>query len=230
MNKTGDKPFYPESSYHAIFGPEVNLPPDAEETLEYVLGTLSKREADMFMLKYKDGLIYAKIGERCGSLSGGRVSQIIARAARNMRHPGRSKILLMGREAYLNSIAAVNEEKKRQYNERISALEELIKQQDKIIAHYQIKLHILNKQVHPIHSVLPMEIDILDLSTRSWNALTRVGIKTIKNILDFGDLSKVPNMGQISVKEVQDKMKTLTKKYRLAEQQLPSDFNSVFGS
>ena len=113
--KKSNKPFYPENIYCVVFGkPDFpNLPSDAEETLEYLMGTLSQSEADLLMLRYRDGMTYAKIGESYGSLSGERTRQIIAKASRKLRHPSRSKILLIGREAYLNPVAAQNQENKK---------------------------------------------------------------------------------------------------------------------
>lgn len=179
MKKTVDKPAYPETAYCAIFGETVypNMPSDAEETLEHVMGTLYQREADMFMLRYRDEMIYEEIGERCGGLSKERARQIIIRAERRLRHPSRSKILLMGREVYLNSVVAVNEEKKRKYNERIAELEEFIQKQGAEIAAYQDKLIRLKNRIQPTYDALGTSIDELDLSVRSWNCLTRAGIK-----------------------------------------------------
>lgn len=209
MKKVSDKPFFPENGYCAIFGGMVypDMPSDAEETLEYVMGTLFEREADMFMLRYRDEMTYEEIGERYDGLSRGRVGQIIAKVERRLRHPSRSKILRIGREAYLNSIVAKNEEKKRQYNERIAALEEFIQKQGVEIAEYQVKLLSLNQQVQPTLDILSTSIDELGLSTRSFNSLTRAGIKTIKDIMDCEDLNRVPNLGRNSVQEVQDILK-----------------------
>ena len=95
MKKIIDKPFYPENAYCIVFGKAAfpNLPPDAEETLEYLMDTLLQSEADLFMLRYRDEMTYAKIGESYGGLSGERARQIIAKALRKLRHPSRSKRL-----------------------------------------------------------------------------------------------------------------------------------------
>ena len=204
-----NKPLYPENVYRDVLGEAAfqNLPPDAEETLEYLMSTLLQPEADLFMLRYRDNMTYAKVSTSYGGLSGERARQIIAKALRKLRHPSRSKILLMGREAYLQSVAAENEEKKKQYNERIAQLEELIQKQDTEITELQKKLLDLNNQVQPANDVLSACIACLDLSARSWNALTRAGIKTVKDILDFDDLFKVPNLGRVSVQEIQEKLR-----------------------
>lgn len=200
MKRTSDKPIYPESCYRAVFGETgyLSLPSDAEDTLDYVLETLTQREADMFMLKFRDEMTYAEIGEIYG-LTRERIRQLLVKVERKMRHPSRSKILQMGREAYLNAVVAENEEKKRLYIERITALEGLIQTQDAEIAEYRDKLYSLDKQC--------MSIEVLDLSVRAWNCLTRAGITTIKDILDFEDLRKVRNLGWKCIQEIQGKLK-----------------------
>ena len=46
MKKIRNKPFYPENIYCVVFGKSdfPKLPSDAEETLEYLMGTLSQSE------------------------------------------------------------------------------------------------------------------------------------------------------------------------------------------
>ena len=214
MKKINNKPFYPENVYCAVFGKAAfpNLPPDAEETLEYLMGTLLKSEADLFMLRYKNEMTYAKIGESYGGLSGERARQIIAKATRKLSHISRSRILLIGREAYLQSVAAENEKKKMQYSKRIAELEELIQKQGTEVNKIQSELLNLNNQVQPTHDALSASIDSLNLSARSWNGLTRAGINTVKDILDFDDLLKVPNLGQVSVQEIQNKVRAFISK------------------
>jgi len=121
---------YPENVYCVIFGETEypNMPPDAEETLEYLMGTLTQREAEMLMFNYKDEMTYVEIGEKYG-FSKERVRQIISKAIRKLRHHSRSKILSMGREAYLKLVVTASEEEKGRYYERISELEALIRKQ-----------------------------------------------------------------------------------------------------
>ena len=121
---------YPENAYCVIFGEMEypNMPSDAEETLEYIVETLTRREAEMFMLNYKDLMTYVEIGHKfkCDKW---RVQQIIAKAIRKLRHPSRSEILSMGRKAYLNLAGAANQEAKTRYHQRISEGETLRQKQ-----------------------------------------------------------------------------------------------------
>ena len=208
MKRISDKYNYPRNAYCAIFSESVfpNLPSDAEETLEYLIGTLHKSEANLFMLRYKEEMTYTKIGDSCG-LSGERVRQIIAKTLRKLRHPGQSKILLTGREAYLKSVVAENEETKKQYNERIAELEELLRKQSTKIDDLKDKLFYLNHQIKPAYGILSANIDCLGLSTRSWNGLTRAGINTVQDLMHFDDLFKIPNLGRVSIQEIQFKLR-----------------------
>ena len=82
MNTTA-KPLYPDNAYCAIFGDMEyhDLPSDAEETLDYVLETLTPREADMFKLCYRNDWVYREIGDKYGVKSE-RVRQILYKALR----------------------------------------------------------------------------------------------------------------------------------------------------
>ena len=204
------KPVYPENAYCVIFGAQEypDLPTDAEETLDYVLDTLTPREADMFRFSYKDEWTYLDIGEKHG-VTPERVRQVLVKALRKLRHPSRSKILLVGRETYLTTIVAANEERKQKYYERIAVLNELIKQQDAEIAGCQEQTAEMEKQADPAYDILGTSIDELDLTVRAWNCLTRAGIRTIKEIPDLEGLLRIRNLGRRSAQEVQDKLASL---------------------
>lgn len=82
--------------YEAVFGDKnITMPPDAEESINYVLSTIKDRERDILLLTYKDGYILKEIAGKYG-ISRERVRQIKEKALRKCRHPSRSKILLLG--------------------------------------------------------------------------------------------------------------------------------------
>jgi predicted nuclease with TOPRIM domain len=160
------------------------------------------------MLRYKDGLTYEEIGEKHGGLTRERIRQIIALTLRHIRHPGRNRIILMGREAYLKSIFAANEERKRKYNERIAELEEIIRKQNEEIAAYPDKPDNMEKQGFPVYKISnTISIDVLDLSVRSRNGLVRAGIETIQDLINYDDLFKLRNLGKVSMSEIYHKLK-----------------------
>ena len=204
---TSVRPSYPENAYCAIFGYREypDIPPDAEETLEYVASTLTSREADMFMHSFRDDMTYVEIGEQY-DIKKQRVQQIISKAIRKLRHSSRSEILSVGREEYLKTVLAANEEARNRYYERIYKLEALIKKQTEDVVDSIVSAAGPDKQAQARFAyVLGASIDCLDLSIRPWNCLSRVGIRTVKDIIDYGDLSGIRGMGRISVQEVQDK-------------------------
>ena len=104
MKKTEENLYYPENAYADIFGePHYhNLPADAEESLEYVFGMLSERETDILLLRYRDEMTLEEIAMKKDGITRERARQILAKALRKIRHPSRSRILLYGREIYLN--------------------------------------------------------------------------------------------------------------------------------
>ena len=114
MLTTITKPGYPENAYRGIFGyfGYSGVPSDAEETLEHVMKTLTPREAEIFMLYYKDNMTFAEIGKKY-NLNKQRVQYFISKGLQKLRHSSRSEILSMGREAYLKSAHAGNEEDNR---------------------------------------------------------------------------------------------------------------------
>lgn len=59
------------------------------------------------------------------------------------------------------------------------------------------------------HKVCGMNIDEMQLSVRSWNALKRSGISTIGELIDLimqDGLIKIRNLGKISISEIKTKL------------------------
>jgi len=142
---------YPENAYRVILGclEHIDIPSDAEETLDYVIGTLTSQEADIFTLCFKDELTYADIGKKY-NLTKQKVQHIILKAIRKLSHSSRSEILAVGREEYLKSVVAANEDEKNRYYERICELESLIRKQCEkppVYITIPINRHVLNPNV-----------------------------------------------------------------------------------
>ena len=64
----------------------------------------------------------------------------------------------------------------------------------------------INYDQEPVYNV---DIDVLDLSARSYNALTRAGIKTINDLMNksYQQLSCIPNIGTKSLYEITNALK-----------------------
>jgi len=105
-----------------------DLPPDAEETVEYVMETLTPIESRMLLMSYRDGKTYKSIGKECGYPKE-RIRHIITKAMRKLRHQSRSEILSIGRQAFLSFIVTAEKEEKIRYYQHISELEAMIHNQ-----------------------------------------------------------------------------------------------------
>ena len=55
-----------------------------------------------------------------------------------------------------------------------------------------------------------MTIEEMDLSIRSYNCLNHAGIHKVADLIEFGDLSKVRNLGPKSKEEVKKRLRELT--------------------
>jgi len=201
-------PGYPENVYCMIFGEleYPDMPPDAEDTLGHVIATtLSRLEAEIFLLSYKEKLSFANIGEKY-DVTKESIRQIVYVAERKLRFANRNNIITMGKEAYLKSVIEANERKQKTYYERIAELKAMIRKQLDEITGCLAKVDELDRQARTqLPQALYSSIDCLGLSVRSWNCLIDSGIHTVKSIVDFGDLSRIRNMGQRSVQEVREK-------------------------
>ena len=89
---------YPRNLLAAVFGEDhvpQELPSDIEQSLDYVLGTVSEREAKVLRMKYQEGEAIKDIASLFG-VSSERVRQIIRKGERLLRHPSRSRYLRKG--------------------------------------------------------------------------------------------------------------------------------------
>ena len=64
-----------------------------------------------------------------------------------------------------------------------------------------------------------LDLELLELSVRSYNCLRRAGLKKVEDILNLGDLSKIPNLGQKSLDEIVQKIRDLGFEINIEEHQ-----------
>ena len=87
------KRHWPDNLYIAVFGiKDMTAPDNAEEAIKYALRSFRPREQDMVLARFKDEKVYKAIGAEHG-VSSNRVSQIIKRVIRMLRHPTRTRYL-----------------------------------------------------------------------------------------------------------------------------------------
>jgi DNA-directed RNA polymerase alpha subunit len=136
----------------------------------------------MFLLRHRDGMSYAKIGEKYG-VTMDTALRTIQRIQRKLRHPSKSRVLFFGEEACRKERAEENAEWIRLYNEQIDPLQNASPSPDADIS-----------------------IEDMYLSTRSFNCLSRAGVKTVKDIIRYGSLINVRNLGSTGIEEIQYKL------------------------
>lgn len=187
MNK---QQLFPLNVYQKLGIAETEIPLDAVQTLYYLLSTFyhvspqrdfgtSERNTDIFMLSFRDNECYDKISRKYG-ITSARVGQIIQRIM--LRLSERKDVLILGIEEYTNKI---NLEK------------------DRIIF---CKSKISSRNDNEL--LAKVKIKDVGLSVRTFNALSRAGIKTLYDIviLESTGLKRIKNIGRHGYNEIVSKL------------------------
>lgn len=193
---------------------------DQMEGLTAALNMLNPRERNALLLRYSQGKSLNEIAEEF-KVTRERVRQIIAKAVRKLRHPARQSMILYGKNAYQNAMSLQNKEvelnnREKSIEEKELYLQEMIKENERYaflnaVAPTQLPTELPNDTPHtrttrwgtrnnPSDAFL-----CLELSVRSYNALLRSDIATVKEILKYirlGKLHQVRNLGVRSCNEI----------------------------
>ena len=193
---------YPENLLSQVFvnGLPTELPDDVALVLEYIIQkTLTEREGRVLDMRYKRYMTMAAIGDEYG-LRAERIRQIEAKAVRKLRHPSRSKYILMGMEGYINYLRdTAVDERLREYKKEIISLEKKI---DELTdTEYEEEKNELENA--PLAE--------LDLSVRTFNILYRAGYSTVKELLD-ADAEKIVSLPNLGLKNFSDLIDVLSEK------------------
>ena len=193
---------YPENLLAQVFvnGLPTDLPDDITLVLEYIIQkTLTEREGRVLDMLYKRYMTMAAIGEEYG-LRAERIRQIEAKAVRKLRHPSRSKYILMGMEGYINYLRdTAVDERLREYKKEIISLEKKIAELTD--TEYEEEKNELENA--PLAE--------LDLSVRTFNILYRAGYSTVKELLD-ADAEKIVSLPNLGLKNFSDLIDVLSEK------------------
>ena len=193
---------YPENLLSQVFvnGLSTDLPDDVALVLEYIIQkTLTEREGRVLDMRYKRYMTMAAIGEEYG-LRAERIRQIEAKAVRKLRHPSRSKYILMGMEGYINySRDTAVEERLREYKKEIISLEKKIA---------ELTGTEYEEEKNELENAPLAE---LDLSVRTFNILYRAGYSTVKELLD-ADAEKIVSLPNLGLKNFSDLIDVLSEK------------------
>ena len=193
---------YPENLLSQVFvnGLPTDLPDDVPLVLDYIIQkTLTEREGRVLDMRYKRYMTMAAIGEEYG-LRAERIRQIEAKAVRKLRHPSRSRYILMGMEGYINYLRdTAVDERLREYKKEIVTLEKKIAELTD--TEYEEEKNELENA--PLAE--------LDLSVRTFNILYRAGYSTVKELLD-ADAEKIVSLPNLGLKNFSDLIDVLSEK------------------
>ena len=202
MKNIKEKKEYPKNLLSQVFvnGLPTDLPDDVALVLEYIIQkTLTEREGRVLDMRYKRYMTMAAIGEEYG-LRAERIRQIEAKAVRKLRHPSRSRYILMGMEGYINYLRdTAVEERLREYKKEIVTLEKKIAELTD--TEYEEEKNELENA--PLAE--------LDLSVRTFNILYRAGYSTVKELLD-ADAEKIVSLPNLGLKNFSDLIDVLSEK------------------
>ena len=202
MKNIKEKKEYPKNLLSEVFvnGLPTDLPDDVALVLEYIIQkTLTEREGRVLDMRYKRYMTMAAIGEEYG-LRAERIRQIEAKAVRKLRHPSRSRYILMGMEGYINYLRdTAVEERLREYKKEIISLEKKIAELTD--TEYEEEKNELENA--PLAE--------LDLSVRTFNILYRAGYSTVKELLD-ADAEKIVSLPNLGLKNFSDLIDVLSEK------------------
>lgn len=191
-----DIPWY-EKIRNVALGCDCATPDDLEDAVLYVLDTLNDREKKSILLKYRDGKTLYDIG-CCFGVTKERARQIIVSGEQKLLHPSKKIYLELGLAVANETIAENKMEKEKAAK---CAL-------DNAKLKYSIQ-----KERGEDMDISDIGIGALGLNVRSYNCLIRVGLTSIKDIIEFAGypiddmkLLKIRNLGRKSAEEIIMKM------------------------
>lgn len=193
------------------------LSEDEEKGLEEALKTLTPREQTAIKNYYELGLTLEETGREF-NVQRERARQILAKGVRKLKHPGKKYMILNGYEG--NEL--INE-----YKQKLKAVERREAFVDKKIKDF-IDAHKEDEATNEMFEIGKSDIAAsdrdepkpwngsswlgpseafmeLELSVRSYNALVRANVKTVKEVvrlINNGQITKIRNLGNKSVYEI----------------------------
>lgn len=213
---------WPYNLIDDIFQESFAAPIDDDQTegLSTALSMLSPRERDALILRYSQNMNLSEIAMQF-QVTRERVRQIISKAIRKLRNPIYKNLILYGKKT--NQAMTELKNKEAELNNREKSLEakelylqEILQENEKYaflnaIAPAQLPDDLPDdipdtrpdqwgNRFHPSDAFL-----CLELSVRSYNALLRSDIATVKEILKYirlGKLHRVRNLGICSCNEI----------------------------
>lgn len=165
--------------------------------------SLSTRDHQMLIMRYKDNLSLAAIGD-IYDLTPERIRQIIRKAVFKLRHSSRKDLMNYGLKGV---------EERNGYSEEILRLKAEIGELERrrqVILDQNEELVSEIKVVNSMADISAMPLYDMDLSVRAYNCLRRGGCETVKDVHEMytsGRLTDIRNLGKHTEEEIRDKLK-----------------------
>lgn len=162
------------------------------------LATLTEREQGVIACRFERGLTLEQTAKEYG-ITRERIRQVEAKALRKLRHPTRISMMRAVPRTELHAEIHAHRQLQNDYDLLAKAFETLTAKK----AEPGVIIPMAEQA-----SRLETPLENLDLSIRSYNALKRRGINTIRDITEMSEseLMKVRNLGRKSVAEVKAKL------------------------
>lgn len=198
-----------EQFYRVVFpaySRETKLPFDYAESVETALDRLPEKERKTMRLRFGIGGYGPHSLEETAQEFGvtrERVRQIEINAIRKLQKPPLSKILTEGLYGYETN-------RKIQEMEKQAALERAEKERQARLEAAQKRIQECAERTNG-STAADIPIEDLNLSTRSYNCLSRAGIRTLEDLMQRSDrdLFDLWGLGESSLKEIRKKQKGL---------------------
>lgn len=169
----------------------LNMTPDRIRGLQYAMSTLEPREYEVLMYRYNSKLTLRAIGE-IYSLSVERMRQIENKALRKLRTPSRWNYIKLG-------VAGYWQQRKKQYYDQGYRIGYLDGYENGVKDEKEGR-----NRAYKDNPILDLIIENLELSTRAFQCLRRMGCNRIGDVVakDAESILKTRNMGKKSMDEI----------------------------
>ena len=187
------------------------ITPDQEAGLEYAVSTLKQSYQDILRMYFQEDKTLAEIGEALGR-SRQYIQQVIARAARLLRHPSKFNFIQYGYEGYGTVVRA-----RTNLDKELTDLEDLRREVARSALQMEHALQSLSG-AHTItkdEGIYAISIEEMDLSVRAFNCLCRADIRTVGDLVrklegGYRDFLYIRNMGQKTASEIISKLQVIS--------------------
>lgn len=186
---------YPMNLVQVVFANDDSKKYICVDGVYEAIASLTPREQAVLESRFKDRLTLEKTG-KAQNLTRERIRQVEAKALRKLRHPSRANIMISVPLPEVRKIESEYQALQKEY--------EWLKQ---VIG--RIAENISPEIVERAKMELDVPLSEADLSVRSYNCLSRIGKKTLRDVAEMSDdeLKAVKQLGKKSYNEIVEKLK-----------------------